>query len=199
MGRSSGYPRNMRNGAKESQPGAPPEGRFAPPCDGIVVIFGAAVRPDGQPSLTLRHRVEAAIGLGRRLAAPLFIPTGAQGRFGAAEAVVMARLLTDAGFPERCILREETGTDTVSSVRAVRRMLRSLPPAPVFACTSAYHLPRCRVLMYLAGVPARACPPPAAPASRTLAKRWFWRLREVPALPLDAATMLWLRGTGRLR
>lgn len=165
---------------------------------GIIVIFGAGVRPDGRPSATLRHRVAAAIALGRQLARPLFIPTGAQGRHGDAEAVVMARLLAEAGFGEVSILREETGTDTLSSVRAVCRLLRDLPPAPVYACSSAYHLPRCRLLLRLAGVPARACPPPEVPAATAGIKRWYWRLREVPAIPYDAMLMAWHRGIGRV-
>ena len=42
----------------------------------VIVIFGAAVRPGGRPSTTLRRRVEAAAAFGSRLAAPLFLPTG---------------------------------------------------------------------------------------------------------------------------
>jgi uncharacterized SAM-binding protein YcdF (DUF218 family) len=161
--------------------------------DGIIVIFGAGVRPDGRPSATLRHRVAAAITLGNRLANPRFIPTGGKGRHGPAEAVVMAALLRDAGFADTHIIREETGTDTLSSVLAVRVILRTLPPSPVYACSSAYHLPRCRLLLCLAGVNARRCPPHPAPAASNLIKRWYWRLREVPALPYDAALMLWHR------
>ncbi|WP_428483868.1 YdcF family protein [Rhodopila sp.] len=162
--------------------------------DAIIIIFGAAVRKDGTPSPTLRHRVEAAARFGRRFARPLFIPTGGKGRHGDAEAIVMARLLTEAGFPEQAILTEETGTDTLSSVRAVRRLL---PPAlGIYAATSAYHLPRCLLLLRLAGIRARACPPPPVPASTSLWLRWFWRLRETAALPYDALLMLWLRVTG---
>lgn len=192
----------MRSGGDASQPGGGVgvggDGNVGGGCDGVIVIFGAAVLADGTPSATLRHRVAAAVALGRRLAAPLFVPTGARGRWGEAEARVMARLLIEAGFAAERIVREETGTDTVSSVLAVRRLLRGMAAAPVYACSSAYHLPRCRLLLRLAGVPARACPPPAVPASRRLARRWFWRLREVPALPWDAATVLWLRAAGRL-
>ncbi len=75
--------------------------------DAIIVIFGAAVRPDGKPSQTLRHRVEAAARFGKRFARPLFIPTGGQGRFGDAEAAVMTRLLREAGFSEASILQRE--------------------------------------------------------------------------------------------
>jgi hypothetical protein len=28
-------------------------------------------------------------------------------------------------------------------------------------------------------------------------RRWFWRLREMPAIPYDAALMLWERARGR--
>jgi uncharacterized SAM-binding protein YcdF (DUF218 family) len=168
--------------------------------DAVIIIFGAAVRPDGRPSQTLRQRVEAAARFGRTFARPLFIPTGAKGRHGDAEASVMARQLIDAGFSAASIHQERTGTDTLSSVRAVTRMLagKTAGRAPVYACTSAYHLPRCLVLLRLAGVAARACPPPPVPAATGLWMRWYWRLRETPALPYDALLMLWLRAIGRL-
>jgi uncharacterized SAM-binding protein YcdF (DUF218 family) len=167
--------------------------------DAVIIIFGAAVQPDGTPSPILRHRVEAAARFGARFARPLFIPTGAKGRHGPAEAVVMARLLRRAGYPASAIVTEETGTDTLSSVRAVRRLLPWVPLAGrIFAATSAYHLPRCLLLLRLAGITAFACPPPPVSASSSLWRRWFWRLRETPALPYDALLMLLLRITGRL-
>jgi uncharacterized SAM-binding protein YcdF (DUF218 family) len=164
--------------------------------DAIIIIFGAAVRPDGHPSQTLRHRVEAAARFGGRFARPLFIPTGAKGLHGDAEAVVMARLLADAGYPAGAIQKEQTGTDTLSSVRAVAAIVRG--KSPIYACTSAYHLPRCLLLLRLAGIRARACPPPPVPAATSQWLRWYWRLRETPALPYDMLLMLWLRATGKV-
>ncbi len=149
----------------------------------VIVIFGAAVRPDGQPSRTLRR--------------PLYLPTGGVGRFGEAEAVVMARLLRELGVADADIRPEPTAHDTVSSVRAARRMLAG-QQGPVFAATSAYHLVRCVVLLRLAGLRARPCPPPPALAAARWRKRWWWRLREVPAVPWDAAFVLLLRLAGRL-
>src|ERR1700689_5636023 len=142
--------------------------------DAVIVIFGAAVRPDGKPSQTLRHRVEAAARFGSRFSRPLFVPTGGQGRFGDAEAAVMTRLLKEAGFSETSILQENTGTDTLSSVPAVPRLVRG--QSPVYACTSAYHLPRCLILRRPAGVAARPSPPPVAPAASSRWLRWYWRL-----------------------
>jgi uncharacterized SAM-binding protein YcdF (DUF218 family) len=164
--------------------------------DATIVIFGAAVRPDGGPSGTLRNRVAAAARLGSRFKRPLFIPTGGKGRFGDPEATVMARLLHEAGIADAAILRELTGTDTLSSVRAVAPMLRGR--SPIYACTSAYHLPRCLLLLRLAGIPARPCPPPLVPAASSRWRRWYWRLREAPALPYDVLLMLWLRAAGRI-
>lgn len=159
-----------------------------------IIIFGAAVRPDGRPSGTLRRRVEAAARFGATLANPLYVPTGAQGRHGPPEAQVMAALLQSLGVAEGDSAPELTGTDTLSSVRACAALLRARGHrGPVFAASSAYHLPRCVLLLRLAGLPAQAATPPPYPASTHWRKRWYWRLREVPALPYDAALMLWHR------
>ncbi len=160
--------------------------------DAVIVIFGAAVLPGGRPSLTLRRRVEAALAAGARLRSPLYLPTGGVGRHGPSEASVMAGLLRAAGVPPESVWLEETGTDTLSSVRAVTRMLRiggRAPPA--YVATSGYHLPRCLLLLRLAGFPAHACPPP--PPAPGFWERWYWRLREVPAIPYDALLILWRR------
>lgn len=174
----------------------PPGASAIPEKPVFIAIFGAAVQPDGKPSPTLRQRVEAAIRFGRQHRNPVFIPTGAKGRHGDAEAVVMERMLRAAGFPGGSIRVEPSGTDTLSSAIAVRRMLP--PGATLCVCTSAYHLPRCVLLMRLAGVKAQACPPPPEPASRRFDRRWYWRLREVPAVPYDALLMIWQRVTGRI-
>lgn len=168
--------------------------RAGPTAEPAIVIFGAAVRADGTPSTVLRRRVEAAARFGACFTAPLYVPTGAIGRFGPSEASIMARMLRGLGVPGSRILPEETGTDTFSSARAVAALLQARGHrGPVYAATSRYHLPRSVLLLRLAGLPARPAPPPPGPASRRFARRWFWRLREIPALPWDAALMLLAR------
>jgi uncharacterized SAM-binding protein YcdF (DUF218 family) len=162
-----------------------------------IVIFGAAVRPDGTPSNALRRRVAAALAFAEAYPRALFIPTGGVGRHGPAEALVMAELLRAAGVDEACIRVEPTAGDTLASVRAAVRVLHGWR-GPVWVATDAYHLPRCVLLLRLAGLPARACPPPPGPASRNLWRRWRWRLREVPAVPYDALLVLWHRAARRL-
>jgi vancomycin permeability regulator SanA len=160
----------------------------------VIVIFGAAVHAGGRPSATLRRRVEAAAAFGTRFAAPLFVPTGGVGRFGPSEASAMAALLVERGVPLDRILLEPTGIDTLSSVRAVVRRLRARGiVAPVFAASSLYHLARCVVLLRVFGVAARAAGPPFVPAGSRWITRCYWWLREVAALPYDAALAVFLR------
>ena len=103
----------------------------------------------------------------------------------------MAALLHALGVPENRIRCEETATDTLDSVRACDALLRTMKHAgPVFAATSAYHLPRCLLLLRLQGLAAKPVPPPARPASQQFLRRWRWRLREVPALPWDVLLLL---------
>lgn len=82
-------------------------------------------------------------------------------------------------------------------MRAVRRLLREWR-APIYAASSAYHLPRCLLLLRLAGLEAGPCAAPPGPAARSLRRRWYWRSRELLALPFDAALLLALRLIGRL-
>jgi uncharacterized SAM-binding protein YcdF (DUF218 family) len=139
-------------------------------------------------------RTEAAAVFGRRFAAPLFVPTGGVGRHGPSEASVMAALLEGRSVPRERILLEETGVDTLSSARAVVALLRARGvSAPVFAASSLYHLPRCLLILRLLGVRAHAAVPPIVPAATRWWRRCYWWLREVPALPYDAALALAVR------
>ena len=106
----------------------------------------------------------------------------------------MAALLRESGVPGDQIQLEETGTDTLSSVRAIRQLLReSHRIAHVKVATSPYHQPRCLLLLYLFGIAARPCPFPTRCSRTPWTRRWFWRLREIPAIPYDAS---WRSGGG---
>ncbi len=165
-----------------------------------IIIFGAGMLPDGTPSATLCRRVDAALAFGCGLPAPLYLPTGGIGRYGSSEARAMADRLLSSGVPPEAILLEETARDTLSSVIACRAILRRRGHrGAVHAATSAYHMPRCLLLLRLAGLPARPVPPPGAPAAERWSRRWYWRLREVPALPWDALLVLGWRVSQRRR
>ena len=157
----------------------------------VLIIFGAAVKPGGRPSGALRDRALAAVAFGKRFEAPVYLATGGLGEHPPTEAEAIRKLLLEAGVEDRFIVLDETATDTLSSVRACASMVREMGHnGAVYAVTSAYHLPRCVLLLRLAGLAARAAPPPASSASASFRKRWWWRLREVPALPYDAGLLV---------
>jgi len=162
----------------------------------VVVIFGAAVRPDGSASGVMRARVATALATGQRLADPIYMPTGGQGRFGPAEARVMADLLAEAGVGRGSIILEETAVNTLRSALACARLLGP-ERRRVYVATSAYHMARCVVLLRLAGVRARPGQATGMAASRRWSKRWYWRLREIPAIPVDGALVVAMRVRAR--
>ncbi len=137
----------------------------------------------------MRNRVRAAVRFGAKLSEVCYMPTGGQGRFGLPEADVMTAMLVAYGVDPARIVPETTARNTLGSVQACARLL--LPGARVYAATSAYHLPRCLVLLYLIGLDVHECPPPSTSASRQWHKRWYWRLREVVALPVNVTVLLW--------
>jgi uncharacterized SAM-binding protein YcdF (DUF218 family) len=145
-----------------------------------IIIFGAAVAADGRPSATLLRRTRAAFDFGGVMA--FYLPTGGVGRYGPSEASLMRDLLLGWGVPPARITLEETATDTLSSALACAALLGGR--GEVYAASSAYHLPRCLMLLRLAGIAARRCPPPRFRLEP------YWVMREAVALPWDAWLML---------
>ena len=155
------------------------------------VIFGAAVRPDGSPSGTLRRRVKGAVDAASNNADAMFVPSGGIGRHGPAEAEVMAGLLLDAGIPKYRIIEDRDALDTFDSVVNVARIVRLRSDQfRIVVCSSNYHIPRCALLFCLLGLPVRM---PRMPSDRRhlgLAKWAYLCLREIPALLWDGFLML---------
>ncbi|MFT9257051.1 MAG: YdcF family protein [Acetobacter sp.] len=167
---------------------APPGGMVA------IIIFGAALRPDGTPTQSLRNRVESAVATGRKIANALYMPTGSVPRGGVTEAAVMEHLLRDAGVPGSAILPEPTADDTLASVKACSTLLEALalaPDAPVLVATSPFHRLRCMLLMRLAGWRVKAVPFLSSGSSSASAAKRLWRLlHELVATPWDALLIL---------
>lgn len=163
----------------------------------IVVVFGAAIRPDGSPSGAVRRRVAAALNYARGRSV-IFLVTGGLGRYPPAEAAVMSNLLREGGVAEHSILQEDKSATTLDSVvncTAILRGLSGVEILRVMACSDAYHLPRCRILFRLCGVKAGAIP---AADGRSVNPRWkflWFHLREIPAIAVDAVLVLLRRAS----
>lgn len=156
-----------------------------------VIVFGAGVRPDGRPSPTLLHRIEGAAAWAERSPDAMILATGGIGRFGPAEAEVIAAQLLERGIGASRILLEPRGRDTLESVRLCGEILRARGDAArVICCTSTFHQPRCALLLRLLGY---AVVTPLMPNSwRCMSRRRYAALiaKEIVATPYDAALLL---------
>lgn len=147
----------------------------------LIVVFGAAVRPDGTPSPTLARRVGYALAaMEANPAADLFL-SGGQGRHGPPEAQVMADLLAGSIAPGRLHLDTQS-RDTLETVRRAVRFYRAGGYDTLLVATDNYHDPRVRMLFGLYGLRSRRIPFAQRGGRRLI---WHMRLREAAALPYD--------------
>lgn len=161
----------------------------------VLVIFGAAVRPDGSPSGTLRRRINGAFAVGGVNRDVVFMPTGGAGRYGPPEAHVMRDQLVTLGVDPALILVEDRACDTLQSIYLCHDLIRNLEDSVVVeVCTSPYHQFRCWALFRLAGLPARCPRMPGDRAALGMRKSIFYWFRELPATIWDVFLILIGRG-----
>jgi len=156
-----------------------------------IVVFGAAVKPGGRPSGVLKRRIEGAYSAWRLMPDATILATGGVGRHGPAEAAVIGERLLARGVPAEAVIAECCSRDTLESALACAAILRARQDVGrVWICTSAFHSPRCRLLMWLLGLTIGHV---HIPPARTMRQRWhlaWWTLRELVALPWDALLVL---------
>ncbi len=156
----------------------------------LIVVFGAAVKPDGEPTPTLARRIgyakQAALAMPDALA---FCSGRTPKSTGVSEAFVIKRELSRDLDPARLIL-DEASRDTLQTVLAATRFRRKEGLGTVYVCTDRYHIPRCRMLFRMVGVPTRAVATPPEREDVPRAQRRRNHLREAAAIPYDAVAML---------
>lgn len=158
------------------------------------VIFGAAVRADGEPSGTLRRRVEGAWAASRGDPDARFLCSGGVSANGHVEADVMRRLLLAAGAPDAAILLEREGRDTLHQAKLCDAILRGQGDVgEVVPCTSRYHLPRCALLLKGLGWRVRLAPMPHDLGRLPFRKLVFYYCKELIALPYDLVLLVGAR------
>ena len=121
-----------------------------------VVVLGAAVLADGNPSGAMRRRVEHAVALWREEPGALLVFTGGRGIHGPPEAEVMAALAREAGVAPEDIELERHATNTGESARLVGRLLRPRGVRRVVLVTDGYHCRRTRLAFRRMGFEASA-------------------------------------------
>jgi uncharacterized SAM-binding protein YcdF (DUF218 family) len=155
------------------------------PADAIVV-FGARVRLDGTPSITLANRVTTASEVYRQGLADTVVMTGGIEPTGFDETVVMRDLAVELGVPADAIVLDAEGDTTSASVANTTRILRDRGLGRVLAVSQFYHLPRIKLAYAAAGmevwtVPARTTSIPQTKGliTREIPAFWLYYLRAV--------------------
>ncbi len=149
-----------------------------------IVIFGAAVWPDGGPSPSLRRRVAYGRQAAQDDLKALVLCSGGVGRHGPSEASLMADLLIQAGIDPARIALDEQSRDTMENVAAAAAFIRDEALEGAVVCTDGYHVPRVRMLLRAAGVASRVGPVRTSYAGTR--RHWLRMVaREVLAYPYD--------------
>jgi len=155
----------------------------------LIVIFGAAVRADGQPSSTLMRRIGYGFRAAQAHPEASVLCSGGMGRVGPSEASVMAQVLLGWGVPAERLILDERSLDTLQSVVVVARRVRAAGVEAI-VCSDGYHLPRIRTMLTALGVRNAAGPFRRGPAGGSLLRWIGMSLRECAALPYDMAIVL---------
>lgn len=119
-----------------------------------MLVLGAQVKPDGEPSLQLQWRLEKAAETYQAKKVPVVVCGGQGGNEPAPEAVVMRDVLISLGVDEDMILMDTTSTSTHSNVRNAMTLLEGYDVHKVVVITSDYHLPRALAITEDAGLEA---------------------------------------------
>lgn len=111
-----------------------------------IVVLGAQVKPEGDPSVQLQWRLDAALKAWESKNVPIVV-CGAQGSDEPApEAVVMKQYLADNGVPEEFIHTDETSFNTNQNLTNAGKILQELGIRKTLIVTSDYHVPRALAL-----------------------------------------------------
>ncbi|MEW5686178.1 MAG: YdcF family protein [Pseudomonadota bacterium] len=160
----------------------------------LIVIFGAAVGPDGRASPALLRRTAfGAEAAAQHPVAPILC-SGGVCRPGPSEASLIADELVRAGVAAGRLILDELSCNTQQNVEAAAAEVARGGHPYVVACSDAYHLPRVRLLLRLAGVASRPGPVRSGPP---LVHGLGMTLRESLAIPHNLALVLARRGRDR--
>jgi uncharacterized SAM-binding protein YcdF (DUF218 family) len=151
---------------------APTGNTFAPRFDAIIVL-GAGVDSDGNPSPTLLARVTEAVHEYERGVAPRLIFTGgsAFGDHGYIEAAVMSRIAQSEGVPPSSLIAEPHARNTIQNACFSVRIMQQHGWHSAEVVTSPGHLPRAGIIFSATPIHWQAhAAPPLAPQSAFAAR-----------------------------
>ena len=118
----------------------------------LAIVLGNKVHPDGTPSPRLVARLSRGLELYEDGQVKALLVTGATGKEGPDEALVMRQWLVDAGVPPEAILVDSGGINTYHSAKNARVLMQAHGFASVIAVSHYYHLTRTKLALRRAGI-----------------------------------------------
>lgn len=149
----------------------------------LIVIFGAALQPDGYPSPALLRRISFGLAAaGQHPGAPILCSGGAQ-RPGPTEAAIMYDHLLAAGVAHDRLLRDDASLTTLQNITAAAQQVQRAGHSVVVICSDTYHLPRIHLGLAFHGVRSARGPVPRGRGGASW-RHWITMcLRESVAIP----------------
>lgn len=147
----------------------------------VIIVLGAAVWPNEQPSPPLARRVTKAVELYKHGVAGHIIMSGGRGKHPPAEAVVMQRLAVNMGVPPDAIILEDSSSSTFDNARHCVAIMKQHHWKDALVVSDSYHILRSVFVFRALGRQARG----VASEGRgdTATGKWiFYHLREVAAI-----------------
>lgn len=131
--------------------------------DDAIIVLGAQVYSDGEPSLQLTLRLEAALAEYLKNPVPI-VTCGGQGpNEPRPEGDVMRDWLVANGADPEDVLADDTSVSTRGNIRNAVALLKEYSPDSVRIVTSDYHLPRALAIARDEGLTATGTGSPCKP------------------------------------
>ncbi|HPJ01361.1 MAG TPA: YdcF family protein [Candidatus Limiplasma sp.] len=126
----------------------------------VIVVLGAQVLPNGDPSVQLDWRLNKAVEMYMASPSPV-ITCGAQGSDEPRpEADVMRDLLIARGVPAELVYTDSVSFDTYQNIRNAKVIIEGLGLSKPLIITSDYHLPRAMDIAKAEGFAPQGVPSP---------------------------------------
>lgn len=150
-----------------------PTGNTSAPRFDAIIVLGAGVDRDGNPSPTLLARVTEGVHEYERGVAPRLIFTGgpAFGDHGYVEAAAMSRIAQSEGVPASSLVLEPHARNTIQNACFSVRIMQQHGWHSAEIVTSPSHLPRAGIIFSATPIEWQAdAAPPLAPQSALAAR-----------------------------
>jgi uncharacterized SAM-binding protein YcdF (DUF218 family) len=151
----------------------------------VIIVLGAALRPDGSPSPALERRVVRGVRAFREGLAGHLLLSGGAVRHPTPEAEAMARLALALGVPPESLVLEDRSRNTFENALHCGREMAERGWRQAAVVTDSFHMARALFVFRKLGIPAIGCP-----VHECLGEtRWRWyvaHLREMAAFARSA-------------